>query len=641
MKSARKIHGRKTADAPSPDEINSLVTFFKQRRFAEGEVLAKRLTVRYPRDGFAWKALGVLLKEQGKIALALEPTKKAAQLMPQDAQVHNNLGNILKDLGRFNDAEASYLRALKLMPGLAEAHSNLGNTLKKLGRFAEAEASYLRALELKPDVAQAHNNLGNMLQEAGKLSEAAARYHRALELQPDFAEAHNNLGNVFKDLGRLDEAEARYLRALELKPDFAEAHSNLLFALNYAPHHPVSYSLEEARRYGRMVAGKAGKRFTAWQCIPRPERLRVGFVSGDLYSHPVGYFLENVLSQIDPSRFELIAYATDNKEDELTIRIKQYFAAWEPLVGRSDETAARLIHADGVHVLMDLAGHTAKNRLPVFAWKPAPLQVSWLGYFATTGVAEIDYLLGDPYVTPLEEAGHFTETIWRLPESRFCFTPPDINLDVGPLPAISAGAITFGCFNNLAKINDAVVNLWAKVLLAVPLSRLYLKARQLNDPGVFHTMRQRFASCGISPDRLLLEGHSPREAMLAAYNRVDINLDPFPYTGGTTSAEGLWMGVPVLTLRGDRLLSHQGEGIVHNAGLDNWIAESDGDYVAKAVMHTANPEHLAALRSQLRRQVLNSPLFDAPRFARHFEKALWDMWECCRNRQGIKGPETL
>ena len=243
----------------------------------------------------------------------------------------------------------------------------------------------------------------------------------------------------------------------------------------------------------------------------------------------------------------------------------------------------------------------------------------------------MDYLLGDPYVTPAEEEGHFTETVWRLPETYLCFTPPDVPLEVGPLPALSSNSITFGSFNNLAKMNAAVVALWAKVLQAVPHSRLFLKANQLNDPGVHDTTRQRFAACGITPDRLVLEGTSPRAKMLEAYHRVDIILGPFPYPGGTTSVEGLWMGVPAITRRGDCFLSHIGESIAHNAGLADWIAENDDDYVAKAMIHTADLGRLAALRA-LRPQALASPLFAAPRFARHLEAALWGMWERWQSR---------
>jgi protein O-GlcNAc transferase len=285
-------------------------------------------------------------------------------------------------------------------------------------------------------------------------------------------------------------------------------------------------------------------------------------------------------------------------------------------------------------VLLDLSGHTAKNRLPMFAWKPAPVQVSWLGYFASTGVAEMDYVIGDAHIAPARDECHFSESICRLPDSYLCFTPPNVAVEPGPLPALGNTQVTFGCFNKLTKMNNAVVALWARVLLAVPHSRLFLKTTQLKDAAICEVTRQEFAAHGIATDRLILEGSSPRAELLAAYQRVDIALDPFPYPGGTTSVEALWMGVPVLTKRGDRFLSHMGESILHNAGLADWIADDDDDYVAKAVAHTADLSRLAALRAGLRQQVLASPLFEAKQFARNFEAAMWGMWQNWQEQHG-------
>jgi predicted O-linked N-acetylglucosamine transferase (SPINDLY family) len=297
------------------------------------------------------------------------------------------------------------------------------------------------------------------------------------------------------------------------------------------------------------------------------------------------------------------------------------------LFGKSNEAAAQLIHSDAVHVLMDLSGHTAGTRLPVFAWKPAPLQVSWLGYFATTGVTEIDYFIADPWVLPETEEPYFTEKIWRLPETRLCFTPPDVNVEVSPLPALSNGYITLGCFNNLAKMNDDVVALWARILESIPDSRLLLKAGQLKESSALQNTINRFAAHGIDANRLILEGPESREQYLAAYHRVDIALDPFPYPGGTTSVEGLWMGVPILTLAGERFLSRQGVGILMNAGLPEWIATDTDDYFIRAISHAADLQRLSDLRGRLRPQILASPIFDAPRMARNFEAALRGMWQ--------------
>jgi len=334
------------------------------------------------------------------------------------------------------------------------------------------------------------------------------------------------------------------------------------------------------------------------------------------------------LTHIDPDRIELIAYPNHYEEDELTARIRPCFSAWEPLFGKSDEAAARLIHDDGVHVLLDVSNHTGHNRLPMFAWKPAPVQATWLGLPSTSGLAEMDYVLGDPYAIPAEFERHFSEAVWRMPESCLCLAVPDSPVKVAPLPALAAGYVTFGSFNHLTKMTDEVVAVWASVLRSVANSRLYLKTKQLSDPAVREKTRQRFISCGIAPERLLMSGAlASRDDHLAEYNKVDIALDTFPYTGVTTSVEALWMGVPVLSMRGDRFITRTAGSIAHNAGLPDWISTDKDDYAAKATEFTSNLERLAALRAGLRQQVIASPLFDARRFARNFEDALWGMWK--------------
>lgn len=598
----------------------------EQGRFREAEASYRRaLEIRA--DFFeAYNNLGNSLTAQGRPGEAEASFRRAFEICPDFVEAYSNLGNLLGDQNRHREAEGLFRLALARCPDFVEAHSNLGNVLAGQGRLTEAEACYRQALELRPEYVEAHNNLGSALSLMGRFIDAEACFRRALEIFPEYAEAYNNLGNNLKGQGLLREAEACFRRAIAIRPDYVEAYSNLLLALNFNSAHSASYCLEEACRYGRMIKNKVAAPFDAWPCRVSPKRLKVGVVSGDLRNHPVGYFLESLLTRLDQSSLDLVAYPTILGEDGLTARIKPHFSAWTPLAGLNDEAAARHIHEDGVHILIDLAGHTADNRLPVFAWKPAPVQAAWLGYLATTGVSEIDYVLGDPHATPSEDVGQFSEKIWQLPDVWCCFTPPQVPVEVNPLPALTAGRITFGSFNNLSKMNDAVVALWARVLKAVPGSRLFLKTRQLDDPIVCDAALRRFAVHGIAPERLLLEGASPRAELLAAYQRVDIALDPFPYGGGTTTFEVLWMAVPVLTLKGDRFLSRCGHSLAFNAGLADWIAEDEDDYVAKAVTHTKDLETLACLRSGLRRQVLASPLFDAERFARNFEEALWGMW---------------
>ncbi|MFI4940546.1 MAG: tetratricopeptide repeat protein, partial [Burkholderiales bacterium] len=620
--------------------INRGAVLKELTRFDEALACFDRAIALNPNLAEAHSNHGFALNKLGRFDDALVSFNRAIALNPNLAEAHNGRGGTLNELGRFDEAIAGFTRAIALQPSLADAYNNRGGVLNELGRFDEASASIRSALALKPDLADAHSNLGSTLKALGRLDEAVACCRRALEINPDLVEAHCNLGNSLQDFGQLDQALACYSRALEIKPDLVEAHSNLLFTRNYLADQPAAILQAEARRFGDLAARKATP-FTVWRNVPEPNRcLRVGLVSGDFCTHPVGYFIENVLAALAShacGRLELIAYSTHFHADALTERIKACCHAWHSAVGLSDAQLAQQIRDDGIDILIDLSGHTEHNRLTMFAWKPAPVQATWLGYFATTGVAAVDYLIADPWTLPETEEVNFTETIWRLPETRLCFTPPDANADVSPLPALANGTITFGCFNNLTKMNDAVVALWARVLDAVPQSRLFLKSKQLGDASVRQNVLDRFAAHGIGADRLMLEGSSPRLDYFSAYHRVDIALDPFPFPGGTVTVEALWMGVPVLTLAGERFVARQGVGLLMNADLPEWIAADADDYVARAVSHAGDLQRLAALRTGLRQQVLASPIFDAPRFARHFEVALRGMWAqwCDRINQGF------
>ncbi len=570
--------------------------------------------------------LGKALLAAGDAEAAAAIFAEAAELPHQDYRAVNDLGQQLLSLGRPRESAMAFDRLVALKPENWEAHCNLGSALGKLGAQAEAVASFERALVLHPDSAEAHCNLGVALKNLGRYDEAVASLRKAVKLNPGFAEAHNNLGLALKHVGRLEEAVDCFGRVLGLRPSHHEAHSNMLFTLNLLPGFSPAEMLKQARKYGKAAAAGVTP-YTDWLVQPAPDkRLRVGLVSGDLRNHPVGYFLEGVLSALNPAVAELHAYAASHHEDELTARIRPRFAQWRMVMGMSDEALACRIRDDAIDILIDLSGHTGYNRLPVFARKPAPVQMSWLGYFATTGLAQMDYFIGDPRVVPSGEAKFFSESVLRLPEIYYCFTPPDADIDPGPLPALENGHVTFGCFNKLSKVNDAVVRTWSQVLLSVPRSKLMLKAPELNDPVQQRAMHARFAAHGIDTARLVLEGSSPRAEYLAAYRKVDIALDPFPYPGGTTSVEGLWMGVPVLTLKGDRFIGRQGETILHNAGLSGWIAQDADDYAARAAAFAGDTMALSQLRSGLRAQLLSSPVCDAQRFARHFESALRGVW---------------
>lgn len=604
-------------------------TLRRMGKLAEAERSLRRALAidhEYPE---ALNNLGITLKDQGRLAEAEILLRRAVAASPAMSAAYSNLGATLSETGNLQEAEYHLRHATQLNPRFAEAHNNLGNLLQAQGRLIEAEVSIRRSLEIMPTFALAHSNLGKVLQDQGRLIEAEASTRRAIDIKPDFAEAHSNLGNILQGQGRLQESAANLMHALRLNPNFTAAHSNLVFSLAYDVKVSPARCLDEALRFSRKAEEKA-RAYSGWDYVRTPRRLRVGLVSGDLYNHPVGYFLESLLKNVDSTRLELVAYSTHSKEDALTSRIRPYFDAWRPLAAINDEAAARLIHSDGIHILLDLSGHTAHNRLPVFAWKPAPVQASWLGYFATTGLAAIDYLLADEVSVPMAHATHFTEKIWYLPDTRLCFTPPDIDLPVAPPPALSSGHITFGCFQTLAKLSDEVLDVWALILAARPHARLRWQARQLGDTALATRMIERLARHGIAPNRVELHGGECREAYLASHAEVDLILDTFPYPGGTTTCEAMWMGVPTLTLAGDRMISRQGASLLSAAGLANWVASSVADYVARALCFADDLSTLSALRGKMRSQVLASPVCDAARFARRFEEAMWDMW---RRRQ--------
>ena len=589
---------------------------------------AIRLKPDYPE---AHSNLGITLYDLGRLTEAEASFREAIHLKPDYAEARSNLGNALKELGRLTEAETSFREAVRLMPNLAEAHSNLGVTLNELGRLSEAEISLREAIRLKPNLAEPYYNLAVTLKELGRLTEAEASYREAIRLKSDYAEAHNNLGNTLSNLGRLSEAEVSYREAIRLKPKFVEAHSNLLFSLNYVESLPPEEAWFEAQRYGSIVSSQSKPKFSSWPICSKSTKLRIGFVSGDFNNHPVGYFMEGLIKHLDQNQFELYAFPTTSKQDELTCLFNSRFNHWIPIYGRTDQEAASVIYNQGIHILIDLSGHTAHNRLPVFSYKPAPVQISWLGYFATTGLPEMDFFLGDPIMSPPNEQLYFTERLLRLKETWLCLTPPKLAVSLSSLPALTNNYITFGCFGNLSKMNNQVVTTWSTILHQVPNSKLFLKSKQLSDPSAVKDVQNRFGSNGIHTSRLILEGPTSRTDYFEKYNRIDMVLDTFPYPGGTTSVDAYWMGVPVLTVKGDRFLSRLGESIATNAGQSNWVAQDIRGYVNKAVELSGQLDELSRLRETLREDVLESPIFKVEQFSKNFADALQEAWGAFKN----------
>ena len=615
--------------------------------------------------------LGNVLREMGRLDEAVASYEKAIALNPDYAEAHNNLGNVLKDLERLDEAVASYHKALAIEPDYADALNNLGIVLKERGKLDEAVASYLKALAIEPDYADAHNNLGVALKDLERLDEAVASYLKALTLKPDYAEVHNNLGNALKNLGRLDEAIASYLKTLGIKPDYPEAHNNLGNALKnlgrldeaIASYHKAlaiksEYSGAERNLLNVMlyVPGLTPKElFTESlrfaenhaQGITRPaedltndptpdRRLRVGYLSSDLRDHSVGSVVLPLLSCHDRAKFEVFCYADVANPDALTEEFRAFADHWRSVVGKMDSEVAKMIRADAIDVLVCLAGHFDGNRPLVSAHRAAPVQVSFHDG-ATSGLEEMDYWLTDGFLHPPDTQEIFTEELYRLPVF-YQWPPIEDAPAVETLPADQAGFVTFGSFNNPAKVNEDVIGLWAEILKSVPGSRLLLKYKNWYDQASLRgRVVEQFAASGIGQDRVTFAASLDTLAEhLGRYGEVDIALDPFPFNGATTTFRALWMGVPVVSLAGETFVSRMAGSILHHVGLGDLAVETPEAYVASARDLAGDLARLRTLRTNLRERVATSPICNAPAYARSVEDGYRKMWRkwCAEPKNG-------
>jgi protein O-GlcNAc transferase len=569
--------------------------------------------------------LAIALASLGRMDAARQSAERAVALRPTNASLHQTLGGILMEAGRLEEAAASFNRALAIKPD-SKTYRNLARLLVNLGRMKEASDALIAAITTDPLDAGAYAALGTVLRDRGNNEGAAEAYSKAIGLDPNDPDVHTSLGSVLLALGRIEEAEAAYRVALSLDPDNLGAKGPLMFASNYRETSSIEAIVADAHSFGAAAGRKIVPRTNFANVRDPAKRLRVGLVSGDFYAHPVARFLEGVLAAIDGEKLELFGYAAGPSHDATTERLKAKLAHWRPSNYQTDAQLEATIIEDGIDILVDLSGHTSHNRLLMFGRKPAPVTVTWLGYSGTTGLESMDYIIGDRFVAPPEAANQFTETIWPMPDSYLCFAPPP-GPDVAPLPALGNGHVTFGSFNNVNKLSSATLALWARVLNAVPDSRLLLKGKPFEKPAVAGKILGAMRAAGADISRVDLVGFiNDSGGHMGAYGRIDIGLDPFPYNGTTTTCEALFMGVPVLTVRGDRFIARVGESVLNSAGLADWVAAGDDDFVRQAAAMATDLPRLAALRAGLRAQMLASPLCDAPRCARHLELALRGMW---------------
>jgi predicted O-linked N-acetylglucosamine transferase (SPINDLY family) len=611
-----------------PEALLNLGNILQSRgQLDEAVACFRRAVAARPNYPEAHYNLANALREVGLLGEAEAHYRQALALRPTFPEAWLNLGTAVRDLGRPNDAVPYFQRALEQRPGYAEAHNNLGAALRDLGRSPEALTCYAQALRLQPNYADAHSNLGVALRDRGRIGEAEESLRRALALQPNSAEAHNNLGIVLRDQCRLDEAEASFRRALEGRPRVAIA--GLLMTLHYqAGQTPETLAAAHAdfdRRHAEPLR-------TTWRPPANdrdPDRpLRLGLVSPDFGWHPVGFLLVRAIEALTRRPGAIVCYSNRLPViDALTPRFRAAATGWHDTAGLSDEDLADLIRADRIDVLIDLAGHTAGNRLLTFARKPAPVQMTWLGYEGTTGLAAMDYLIADDRLIPPGAEVHYRERVLRLPGGYTTYDPPAGAPDPGPPPAVASGRVTFGCFNNPTKLSPPALALFAAALNRAPGARLLLQYRGLDDSSLAARLRQRLSAAGVEPDRVELRGGLPHAEYLAAYRDVDIALDPIPFNGGVTTCDALWMGVPVVTLPGATFASRHGLSYLYSIGLtDELVARDVEDFAARAAALAHDPDRLTALRSGLRERMARSPFCDGERLADELGQALRGAW---------------
>jgi len=597
-------------------------------RLRDTEALCRQILDVEPKHADALHLLGVLAHQAGRNVDAVALLRGAIASKPQSAEYHSNLGVVLTALGRVDEAAVACRQALALNPNFAEAHYNLGNALRDAGRFDQAADAYRQALTIKLDYPQAHNNLGNVLREMGEFDQAESAYRDALFFKPDDAHARSNLANALKDMGRLDEAIDAHRLAVETAPTSAEIHSNLILTLHYAANADAGVILSECRRWNTRHAEPLRERVRQHENDRSHARpLRVGFVSPDLRTHSVACFLLPLLEVRDKKVVHATCYATATKTDAVTDRLRAASDAWYSLVSLSDDRAAQRVREDQIDILVDLSGHGANNRLLMFARKPAPVQITYLGLVGTTGLATMDYRLTDSFVDPSEGESFGTERLIRMPDTAWCFAPLSGRPPISQLPAVTNGYVTFGSFNSLAKVTPDVLDCWVRILQQVPGSRIILKDVALRAAEVVARTRRFFIERSIGPERLeLLIDDRSQLQHLSQYDHVDIALDTFPCPGMATTCEALWMGVPVITLAGLHDRSRVGASLLTNAGLPEFVASTPEAYVQFAATLGADLSRLANLRTTMRERTQQSALMDGQRFAHALESSLRDVW---------------
>lgn len=637
------------------------------RHIASGNIEAARLAFKQalgidPNHADALHGLGILTYQEGQTAQAAELIQRALKSRPRFPDAESNLATVLASLGRLSEAEAALRRAIALNDKPAAYHFNLGNIVANLHRLPEAIESYKSALERQPEYPEALSNMGTAYRDLENLPAATKCYEKAVQQRPTYAEAVYNLANAYRDATRLSDAETYIRRVIALHPNNAKAHNSLGNILSEsALSDEALASFQQASRLDptsqpmasnvpsclQYVAGIDDERLRAahthWVgqfnglfTAPlhrigdrNPNRpLRIGFVSPDFGHHPCGYLSVRLFENLNAASLKPIVFSTRRlaREDDVSARIAKT-SEWRRITDMTDADLANEITAAKIDILLDMSGHTSGHKLGAFARKPAPVQMTWLGYVGSTGLPTMDYIIADRWHAPSGHEPAGPEKYLRLDDGYACFDPPADIGEVTPLPALKNGYVTFGCLNNATKLNPDVITSYATILKQTPGSRLMLAFRGLDDAGVKTRLLSLFQRHGIDTARIDIRGYSKRPKFLANYNDIDIALDTFPYSGGLTTCEALWMGVPVVTFSGRTFAGRHATSYMSNAGLIDFVASTRTDFEGLATQKAADLESLAKLRAGLRAKLSASPICDGKRFAESFEKAMRAAWK--------------
>jgi protein O-GlcNAc transferase len=571
---------------------------------------------------YYWR--GVAERALGNTEAAIASHAQAIALDGQFARPHKALGDIQYEKRQLEQALVHYAQAIDIDVAMFEAYLNTGRILREQSKYKEAEAAALKATHLRPDLVLGYYDLANISDSQKAYLRSAGYNRQALLIQPDYPGLRVNYGCSLINTGDAQGALRLFKEAVKNNPAELSAQCNVVHLYSFDENCSPAEYLAHAQQYGTVIS-QSIKPYTKWESDDVVDRcLRVGLLSGDLHRHPVGFFLDGFLGHMDREKIEFHAFSNGHGNDELTQRLKSRCVEWTSIVNMDDVQAAKTIHESKLDLLLDLSGHTGSNRLPVIARRPAPVQASWLGYWASTGVAEMDYILVDPHCVPSTHYQYYSEKVWSLPDARMCFTPPCPLYDLvpGPLPANRKGFVTFGNYQHLKKVNANVLSIWGRVLGQLSSARLRVQCETLNNSKIRAEFLLRLKQVGIDEHRVSLHETMPPRPYMQSHNEVDIILDTFPFTGGTTTCNAMWMGVPTVTLAGNSMLSRQGVSMLMCAGLPDWIAQTEDEYVAIAVKQANDLPNLRKLRAGLRQQVFESPLMDAPRFAEALEASL-------------------